>query len=131
MVVLNGVPEEPPCFGGYPRPECNDCPVAIKLACVANLAEERAPRAERKGFYRAAAIWAEKAAVALVIIAVLVTLGVVVGVKFALAHMFPWPARVLMAVFVAGGMALGWALSCFLPWAFRRIVGRDVEPGES
>lgn len=35
MVVLNGVPENPPCFGQYPQGEaCNDCPATIKVACI-------------------------------------------------------------------------------------------------
>lgn len=131
MVAVGGIPDKPPCFGGYPQDECNDCPATIKLACLAGGRAKNPAQANREGFFRAAAIWAEKGAVALVIIAVLVALGFVAGVKVALAYMFPWPARVLMVVFVAGGMAFGWTLSCFLPWAFRRIVGRDVEPGES
>lgn len=98
---------------------------------MVTVAEEEAARAEREAFFRAAAIWAEKGAVALVIIAVLVAAGVVAGVHLALAYMFPWSARALMVVFVAGGMAFGWTVFRFVPWAFRRIAGPRVKPGES
>jgi hypothetical protein len=99
---------------------------ARKEAPMATAAEDAAAWAASEEFFRAARIWAEKAGVAFVIIGVLVGLGVVAGVHLALSYMFPWSARLLMVVFVAGGAALGWGMFRFLPWAFHRIIGRDV-----
>ena len=95
-------------------------------------AAREAARAEREQFYRAAGLWAERAGLALVIMAVLVGAGVALGASARVFCVVPWPARVMMLWFMGAGAVFGWVLFHLLPWVFRLLVGRaprDPRPG--
>jgi hypothetical protein len=89
-----------------------------------NGAERIAAQEEREAFYRAAAMWAEKSATALVIVLVLIAFGFAFGVQARWWYWFVWPARVMQMVMIFFGAVAGWAVARFLPFVFKTITGK-------